>query len=231
MFISYGHEDRASAQRLHDDLRAVGLSPWLDVEALQPGARWKPAIIKAIRASDFFVLLLSIASTTRRGFVNVEVREALDIVKEMPEDRPFLVPARLDDCTPSHGELSEFNWVDLFPEWDRSVRRLAVAMIASQPANFAATDAPVRPRTAAFVQVTISSGASVRGAIRAIEAVAPSTEIYAVFGPSDLLVYFPDIELSTIGPRIELIRQLPEVADVEWTAGSRATASDRSLDL
>jgi hypothetical protein len=101
VFISYGHEDRPSAQRLHDDLRAAGLTPWLDVESMVPGTRWKPAIIKAIRASDFFVSLVSAASTGRRGFVNTEIREALDVAKEMPEDRPFFITARLDDCTPS----------------------------------------------------------------------------------------------------------------------------------
>jgi hypothetical protein len=79
--------------------------------------------------------------------------------------------------------------------------------------------------------VTIDAGASIRGTIRAIEAVAPTAEIYALFGPSDLLVHFPDIELSAIGPRIESIRQLPEVTVTEWTVGSRATASDTSLDF
>jgi hypothetical protein len=132
VFISYGHEDRASAQRLHDDLRAAGLNPWLDVESMEPGVRWKPAIIKAIRASDFFVLLMSIASTSRRGFVNTEIREALEVAKEMPEDRPFFIPARLDYCTPPHLEIGEFNPVDLFPDWDHSVRRMVTAMIASR---------------------------------------------------------------------------------------------------
>lgn len=233
VFISYGGEDRASAQRFCDDLRAAGLNPWLDVEELPPGARWKPAILKAVRSSDFFVLLMSIASTRRRGFVNKEIREALDVVKEMPEDRPFLIPARLDDCTPSHLELTEFNTVDLFPDWDRSVRRIASAMIASQPprGDAARTDAPERANTAVFVQVRIGSGASVRGTIRAIEEVAPNTEVYALFGPSDLLVHFSQAELSTIGSHIELIRQLPEVIDVEWVVGARATASDTFLDF
>jgi hypothetical protein len=104
-------------------------------------------------------------------------------------------------------------------------------MITSQPIDVLTNEASARPRSAAFVQVTIGAGTSVRSTIRAIEAIAPGAEIYAVFGPSDLLVHFLDIELSTISPRLNLVRQLPGVTVVEWTVGSRATASDTSLDL
>ena len=233
VFISYGREDQASARRLYDDLRAAGLDPWLDVVVMQPGERWKPTIRKAIRSADFFVLLLSVASTSRRGFINVEIREALDVVAEMPDDRPFFMPARLDDCEATQLEVSEFNRVDLFPDWDTSVRRLAEALTAShRPRGDAGTPgASARPKAAAFVQVTIGSGASIRGTIRAIGDVAPHAEVYALFGPSDLLVHFPEVALSTIGASIDSIRRLPDVRVVEWAVGARTTASDTSLDL
>src|SRR5262249_8930179 len=53
-----------------------------------------------------------------------ELREALDLIEQLPAGKVFLVPARLEPCEVSHPELGELTWVDLFPSWDDGIRRL-----------------------------------------------------------------------------------------------------------
>ena len=52
VFISYAREDRAMARRLYADLQQAGVAPWLDVENLLPGQRWRIMINQAIRHSN-----------------------------------------------------------------------------------------------------------------------------------------------------------------------------------
>ncbi len=115
IFISYAREDSEIARRVYGDLKVQGLRPWIDSEDLLPGERWKPRIREEIRASDFFLLLMSSNSVNKRGFVQREVRHGLKILEEVPEHAIFLIPARINDCRPTHESLQEINWVDLFP--------------------------------------------------------------------------------------------------------------------
>ncbi len=57
VFISYGRENLQEAKRLYDDLTLMGCAPWLAVESLVPGTKWKPAVSKAIRDSRYFGVL------------------------------------------------------------------------------------------------------------------------------------------------------------------------------
>jgi hypothetical protein len=128
VFLSYGRPDIASATRLHRQLTAYGADVWFDACSLRPGEKWKPAIKRAIRSSRFFLLLLSSQTTTRRGFLNREISEALDTLGEFPESEVFLIPARLDACTPDHERLRALHWLDLFPSWDDGLARLLRAL-------------------------------------------------------------------------------------------------------
>jgi hypothetical protein len=119
VFISYAKEDEDQANRLYHELLAIpGVTPWLDSKNLLPGARWKLVIMEALKTCDLFVLLLSNHSVSKNGFVQKEIFEALEKLKNFPPDRIFIVPARLDDCHPKHPELQELQWVDLFPDWN-----------------------------------------------------------------------------------------------------------------
>lgn len=118
VFVSYAHEDIDSATRLYEELSATrGITPWFDKRMLLPGMRWKPAIRKAIREADFFIALLSKRSTAKKGFVHHEMRQALEILNEFPEDQIFLVPIRLDDCKIPYEALADIQYVDFFPHW------------------------------------------------------------------------------------------------------------------
>ncbi|MEN6427362.1 MAG: toll/interleukin-1 receptor domain-containing protein, partial [Phycisphaerales bacterium] len=128
LFISYAHEDHDAARRLFKGLTEAGLEPWFDEESLLPGQKWRPAIQAAIREARYFVALLSSNSISKKGFVQKEISEALDVLDEYPESDIYLIPVRLDECTPSHSRLKDINWVDMFPDWARGFQKLLLAV-------------------------------------------------------------------------------------------------------
>jgi hypothetical protein len=143
VFISYGHEDISSAVRLYQDLERAGLTPWLDKEKLLPGQKWEPAIKKAIRDSRYFIALLSSNSVSRKGFVNKEITEALELLDEYPESDVFLIPVRLDECQPSHQKLSDLHWVDMFPSWEKGLAKILGSLPAAAGKNISLRSAPI----------------------------------------------------------------------------------------
>jgi hypothetical protein len=49
IFLAHAREDKPQVRKLHADLKARGLEPWLDEVDLMPGQLWKIEIPKAIR--------------------------------------------------------------------------------------------------------------------------------------------------------------------------------------
>src|SRR4051812_29108274 len=125
VFLSYAHEDLEAARRLYHELNSYpAVDVWFDKESLSPGQRWEEAIRRAIRDSRYFLLLLSRSSTVKKGFYQKEVRLALEVLEEYPDDEIFLVPVRLDECEPHIGRLNALQYVDLFPDWNSGVARI-----------------------------------------------------------------------------------------------------------
>ncbi len=129
VFISYAREDYATAKELYDDLKKSGVKPWMDRIDLLIGQDWKFEIRRAIEASSHFIALLSSNSISKKGYVQKELKLALDIFDEMPKTEIFLLPVRLDDCNPLDETLRGLHWGDLFPEYkdglDQILRVLA----------------------------------------------------------------------------------------------------------
>ena len=113
LFLSYARADRALVEDLFDKLTADGFAPWMDVRSIRPGERWRPAIEKALREAHFFVLCISSQSVNRRGFLQREIRMALDKTAELLEDDIYFLPVRLSHC-PLPQQLTDFQAVDLF---------------------------------------------------------------------------------------------------------------------
>lgn len=114
VFISYAKEDYASAKNLYSKLTKEGINVWIDDEKLSGGKDWKLEIQKEIRDSHIVIVLLSENSISKTGFIQKEIRIALDYADEHPEGAVFLIPARLDDCEVPIKISERFQWVDLF---------------------------------------------------------------------------------------------------------------------
>ena len=131
IFISYAREDADVARRLYADLRDAGLSPWMDINDLIPGQAWKEAVEAAIRDSSYFLALISKHSISKRGFIQKELRIALDGYEEVSPADVFLIPVRLEDVVPAHRALAELQWVDLWPSYADALKKILVAMSAT----------------------------------------------------------------------------------------------------
>lgn len=124
VFLSYAREDSAAALKLYKELRAKGLDVWIDIESLLPGQNWKTTIRREIRKSRYFIAVLSRNSVSKKGYVQKELREALDILEEYPTGSVFIIPARLDDCTPLDDGIRDLHWVNLFEDWEVGIDRI-----------------------------------------------------------------------------------------------------------
>jgi TIR domain len=128
VFIAYVTEDAAAASRLYDTLASAGFSPWMDARKLLPGQNWPRSIELAIESSDFFLACFSTHSVDKRGGFQAEIRYALDCARRLPLDDIFLVPVRLDACRVPRSIQREWQYIDLFPDWQGGVGRLTGAI-------------------------------------------------------------------------------------------------------
>jgi len=128
VFIAYAVEDLADAQLLCDALRRHGCSPWLDKEKLLAGQNWPRAIERAIEVSDVFVACFSPRSIAKRGMFQQELRHALECARRRPLEDSFVLPVRLEECAVPRNIADQLQYVDLFPDWERGVRKLARAI-------------------------------------------------------------------------------------------------------
>lgn len=115
VFISYASGDRAEAQKLHTYLASQGTNPWIDTENLLPGQDWKMEISRALDETDLILLCLSKKSISKEGYVQKEMRLALDRALEIPPGEIFLIPARFEEVDLPYS-LRDFQWVDLYTE-------------------------------------------------------------------------------------------------------------------
>ena len=128
VFVAYAVEDLKQVRRLAKALRAAGCAPWLDKEKLIPGQNWPRAIERAIQTSDAFLACFSPRSVAKRGQFQSELRYALDCARRLPLDQPFLIPVRLESCIVPSTIAEQVQYVDLFPDWNRGVRRVIRAL-------------------------------------------------------------------------------------------------------
>lgn len=115
IFISYAFADNALVEEVYSHLIRLGADPWLDTEKLLPGQEWKQEIAKALEDVDLILLCLTKRSVSKEGYVQKEMRLALDRALEMPDGSIFLIPARLEECEMPYS-LKDYQWVDLFTE-------------------------------------------------------------------------------------------------------------------
>ena len=128
VFLAHVREDQAKVARLYSELAAAGFSPWMDTRKLLPGQNWPRAIDHAIDTSDFFIACFSSQSVGKRGGFQAEIRYALECARQIPLEQIFIVPVRLDACEVPRAVQAEFQWIDLFPDWERGVAVLSAMM-------------------------------------------------------------------------------------------------------
>lgn len=124
VFVSYAREDAEIADQLYRSLRMAGINAWMDKHDLLPGQDWDLAIKQEMKSSSHFVCLLSTASVTKKGYVQREIRQALDIAEGFPPGEIWIIPVRINNCEPLHPALRKLHYVDLFPVYRIGMKRV-----------------------------------------------------------------------------------------------------------
>lgn len=112
VFISYAKENTQEAQLIYRRIRKDGYNPWLDEHNLLPGYDWDKEIKKAIQNAKIFLLLLSKSTITKRGYIQKEIKTALDYAEMLPEGSIYIVPVKIEECEVPE-LLSKWQWIDI----------------------------------------------------------------------------------------------------------------------
>jgi anti-anti-sigma factor len=131
VFLCHSSGDKDAVRVLHGRLRAARARPWLDEVDLVPGQVWEREIPAAVRRSDAVLVCLSAESVAKTGFLQKEIKFALDAAEEQSDDSIFIIPGRLETCDVPE-RLRRWQWVDLFAAdgYDRLITALQARALA-----------------------------------------------------------------------------------------------------
>jgi hypothetical protein len=97
IFISYASPDRSRVIPFYERLKSDGFNVWMDVKCLLPGQNWDFEIKRSLDKAAFVLMFVSNYSYQRRGYVQRELKIALDKLDEKLIDDIYLIPVCLDD--------------------------------------------------------------------------------------------------------------------------------------
>ncbi len=113
-FLVHAVQDKPTVRDLYARLKSEAwIDPWFDEENLLPGQDWDLEIQKTLRSVDVIIICLSKVSVAKSGYVQKEIKRALDISEEKPDGTIYIIPLRLDDCEIPI-RLQKLHWVDYF---------------------------------------------------------------------------------------------------------------------
>lgn len=124
-FLCYAKDDKPQVRSLYDRLITSEVSVWFDEENLMPGQNWQQEIPKAVKSSDVFIVCLSKKSIDKEGYIQKEIKFALEIADEKPEREIYIIPVRLEECEIPE-RFKKIHWTDFFEEsgYDKLLRTL-----------------------------------------------------------------------------------------------------------
>lgn len=125
IFLSYASPDYDRVYEYFTALVGQGLDPWLDKEKLVAGQNWDFEIKRALARAAIIVVFLSKSSVLRRGYVQREIRIALDQALNKLHDDIYVIPVMLDDV-PIPPQLEDIQVVRATA--DDSYKQLSVAI-------------------------------------------------------------------------------------------------------
>lgn len=126
VFLCHASQDKPIVRDVYRKLSAEGwIAPWLDEEKILAGQEWEYEIEKAVETADIVIVFLSNTSVSKEGYIQKELRYALDIALEKPEGAIFIIPIRLEDCIVPR-KIKHWQYIDCFPtqQFDRAYKKL-----------------------------------------------------------------------------------------------------------
>jgi hypothetical protein len=108
-------QDKGAVRSLYAQLKRDGFAPWLDERDILPGESWEATIKTAVRTSDVVLVCLSKGSVSKAGYVQREIRSAIEVADEQPEGSIFIIPLRLEECKVPDG-LTRWQWLNYYED-------------------------------------------------------------------------------------------------------------------
>lgn len=114
VFLCHASQDKPVVRELYQRLSEEGwVDPWLDEKKILGGQDWDLEIQKAVRSSDVVLVGFSKESINKEGYIQKEIKLALDVAEEKPDGTIFIIPVRFESCLlPSR--LSKYHWVNYY---------------------------------------------------------------------------------------------------------------------
>lgn len=115
IFIIYSHKDRDSALALAQKLKEKGYNPWIDELEIIPGQNWNKAILQAIERSSIAIYLCSKNTEGASGFINKEMKSAMELLRATREAHSPIIPVYLEESSlPT--DLADIHAVKLYED-------------------------------------------------------------------------------------------------------------------
>jgi predicted MPP superfamily phosphohydrolase len=130
VFLCHAKEDRDAVRGISDNLLMMRIITWMDEKDLLPGDRWKVEIDRAIEECDFFVVALSRSSCTKTGYVQREIKYAIEQMELRSPRSRFIVPVLLEPCEPPR-DFGDLHWLRL---WEPGSMEKLVASLSDPSA-------------------------------------------------------------------------------------------------
>ena len=132
-FISYAHQDKATADAACSALETAGIRCWIAPRDVPPGADWAGAIVAAINHCKAMVVIFSSGANQSKQ-IHRELQRAFE------QEKP-VIPFRIENVTPADNlayYMGPVHWLDaLTPPIETHLRNLVAsvsALLQSGPA-------------------------------------------------------------------------------------------------
>jgi hypothetical protein len=123
IFICFSSKDATTAREIVNFLESEGLRCWISFRDVAPGKNYQEAIVDALEKAAGIIFLFSKLSAE-----SAEIKKELSIAASC--NIPVF-PVRLAAISPSGAlryELATRQWIDIFPDQEPALRRLAGAI-------------------------------------------------------------------------------------------------------
>jgi TIR domain len=149
VFLSYARPDEARVRRVHERLGQAGIDCWLDRDDIAPGAAWETEVKQALTRARLVLVCLSKQSRARDGFLQKEIRWALDAWGQKAPGQIFLIPVKLEECD-IDDRLAQFHWVDAWEErgWQQLISQIKRCVPSAASSDAVADRRPVQAEAA-----------------------------------------------------------------------------------
>lgn len=111
IFISYASPDRERVLEYFDWLKKNGFNVWMDCRSIKAGQNWDFEIKRGLDKATFILMFISNISYDRRGYIQREIKLALDKLNEKLIDDIYIIPVLLDDDAKVPDQLKGIQYI------------------------------------------------------------------------------------------------------------------------